>query len=350
MRTPEVSQQCAGVLNRSHWFVVPDLDGPLTGGTLYNRELLAALSRAGFPARALDITSARRALTEASPGFFWVDSLYLEVLSELRELSRRVGLIVHYLPSLLASGGDPAQTHLGPAESLALGSAQAFLVPSKFMRDAIGGLAGSDRTVLVVEPGRFADGVGAPAEPGSGVEAVLVANLLPEKGVARFLAALADELLEADRLRLSIIGSSELDVRYAATCRDLVSENPRLRERVVFEGALPPLTVVARMSSKNLFISASVMEAYGMALAEARTVGLPIVAREGGNVGVLVDPRAGGELARSDAELAKACVRVARDPRAHVLRLERARRAALGPRPWSEAARELIAQLDRVES
>jgi hypothetical protein len=349
MGTPEVSQQCADVPNRSHWFVVPDLDGPLTGGTLYNRELIAALSRAAFPARALDLASARRAFAEAWPGFYWVDSLYLELFSELRALTCRVGLILHYLPSLIASGGDLGQVCLSPSESLALRSAHAFLAPSRFMSDAVARLAGSDRAALVVEPGRFADGVGAPVEPSSGVEAVLVANLLPEKGVARFLAALADELVESDRLRLSIIGSSELDVRYAATCRDLVSEYPRLRERVVFEGALPPRRVVTRMSSKNLFISASVMEAYGMALAEARTLGLPIVARDGGNVSVLVDLRAGGELARSDAELAKACVRVARDPRAHVLRLERARWGALGPRPWSDAARELIAQLRGLE-
>ncbi len=30
-----------------HCFVVPALDGPVTGGTLYNRELCAALSDAG---------------------------------------------------------------------------------------------------------------------------------------------------------------------------------------------------------------------------------------------------------------------------------------------------------------
>ena len=48
----------AAPLSLAHVFVCPSLDGPLTGGTLYNRELLGALAAYGVAARALTIDEA----------------------------------------------------------------------------------------------------------------------------------------------------------------------------------------------------------------------------------------------------------------------------------------------------
>ncbi|HEV8245148.1 MAG TPA: hypothetical protein VGP93_05245, partial [Polyangiaceae bacterium] len=84
-----------------HWFVVPDLDGPITGGTLYNRELSCALARAQIPCAALDVSGARSKLAAGSEGFFWLDTLYLAALPELASENcarRPLGLLMHYLP------------------------------------------------------------------------------------------------------------------------------------------------------------------------------------------------------------------------------------------------------------
>jgi glycosyltransferase involved in cell wall biosynthesis len=81
-----------------------------------------------------------------------------------------------------------------------------------------------------------------------------------------------------------------------------------------------------------------------MALAEARAMGLPIVAREGGNVANLVHVETGGSLATDHAELARAFIELVRRPELLEARREKAARGALPPWTWSEAASAFIAQ------
>jgi glycosyltransferase involved in cell wall biosynthesis len=102
------------------------------------------------------------------------------------------------------------------------------------------------------------------------------------------------------------------------------------------------------MAASNLFVSASIMESFGMALAEARTLGLPIVARAGGNVATLVHGGCGGELVTDPSELAAACLRLCRDAGEHRRRLAMARATALPPRPWSEVGREFKLKTARL--
>jgi hypothetical protein len=82
-----------------------------------------------------------------------------------------------------------------------------------------------------------------------------------------------------------------------------------------------------------------------MAIAEACTLGVPVVALSGGNASALVDAQAGGKLLGSDQELARACLGFARDRQAHARAVELARRHARKPRSFAEAARELVIQL-----
>jgi len=329
----------------SHWFVVPNVQGTVTGGTLYNRELIAALLLAGFSANALDLSKAESALAEARAGFFWLDTLYLHELPKLRRAStarRPIGLILHYLPALVRLGAQISRAELSPEEALALDEADAFLAPSPFMRAIVQRLARSERPVLVVEPGRYAARTQKTLAT-SGVQAILVANLVPGKGVLPFLRALALELEPSDELRLAVVGSASIDPDYAFACHEVVAAHPALRQRVVFDGEVLPQGVVERIAASNLMISASFMEAYGMALAEARTLGVPIVARDGGNVAAHVQASAGGELVYTELELARACLGLCRNMTEHRARLGLAEQHALEPRPWSDAARDFIA-------
>jgi glycosyltransferase involved in cell wall biosynthesis len=327
-----------------HRFIVPDLDGPISGGTLFNRMLIEALVASGWPANLLPLARAAAVLTKAStPDVFWVDTLYLAELPALVRAARGVVpvlLIAHYLPTLVARGNQLKRSDLTEAETAGLRNADGFLVPSAFMRGIVERVAGADRPILQIEPGRLAH---APVEaPGPPARAVMVANLVPGKGVEPFLRDLAEQLEESDPFRLTIIGGSVHDPAYAQRCRELGNARP-LAGRVSFEGALSPAMTVLRMAASNLFISASVMESYGMALAEAKALGLPIIATRGGNVAALVARQSGGELASCSMKLAAACLALCRDPDEHRLRIERARAHALPDRPWAFAARDFIA-------
>jgi hypothetical protein len=330
-----------------HVFIVPPLRGPLSGGTLYNRGLLGAL-RAKLTISAVDLERGRRLVQRGTPGVYWLDSLYLEAFSELataRTAGQRLGLLLHYLPTLVRLGDGAAAANLSDAERRALAGADVLIVPSTTLCAAARRLGAASQPILVVEPARPRIGAHALDPRQHGVRAVLIGNIVPGKGVHELLSALACELVAADCLTLRVVGAAARDPVYARRCLDLVASSPLLEPRVTFLGERPPAEARRELAASNTLISASVQESYGMALAEARVAGVPVLAHAGGHSGAHVSVEAGGELARSHAALARACVRLARDPAEHARRIALARRERYRARSWHAAADELLAHL-----
>jgi glycosyltransferase involved in cell wall biosynthesis len=330
-----------------HCFVVPALDGPLTGGTLYNRGLLAALGQS-MRLDVLELSAPELGSALATASFTWLDSLYLHAVPELkRQTSGKVGLILHYLPSFVERGRAATPGELSAEERSALLCADAFLVTSAFMCDAIEALVAPKKPILVVEPCVCAEPALSTPAASAELSVVVVSNVVPGKGVEAWLRALDAALDVGDRLRVSIVGSLMLAPDYAECCQRLVRDSARLRERVVFRGSLSQPETWAVLAKSELFVSASRMESYGIALAEACVMGVPILALDAGNAATHVRVDAGGELANDDEALARACLRLARDRALSRERLGKARaRALLAPaRSWPDAAREFTAQL-----
>ena len=329
-------------------FIVPPLDGALSGGTLLNRHLLRALERCGLALETIGLERGRSLLASGAPGRFWIDSLFLDAFPELLALrvsGQRLGVLLHYLPTLVARGDQPAPADLSAGERAALTGADIFLVPSASLRNAARRLGAARQPILLVEPGLPRIDPAGDDPRTAGVRALLVGNLLPAKGLHPLLLALVTELRDSDRFELSVAGGSALDAAYAERCAELVARHPILKGRVSLRGEVPPAELVACFAASNLFVSASVHESYGMALAEARVAGLPLLAHAGGHTRVHAQADAGGELVSSHTELARACVRLARDPLEHARRLELARAHRYAPRSWETAAREFLEQL-----
>jgi glycosyltransferase involved in cell wall biosynthesis len=325
------------------WFIVPKLDGPITGGTLYNRLLIAGLKDVGCACDVLPLDLAKSVLADAAGNDgFWVDSLYIDQLPSLARVARpgtKLGLIVHYLPSLIALGEGIGGADLTPAEAAALRAATLFLVPGPFMRGIVQRLVGSVRPVLQLEPGRpLAASASLPAPP---LRLLMVANLVGGKGVERFLISLAEQIHEADDLRVRVVGGDAHDPEYARRCH-VLDEDPRLRGRILFLGELAHDETLREMAASNLLVSCSRMESYGMALMDARVLGVPILAQAGGHVAAIVGPDSGGELFSDTERLVATLLRLGRDPVEHLRRMKLARAAAWPSRPWSVVAREFI--------
>jgi glycosyltransferase involved in cell wall biosynthesis len=145
---------------------------------------------------------------------------------------------------------------------------------------------------------------------------------------------------------LEIIGSGSLEPDYALACKAWLTRCDALASRVQLTGSLNPIDVVLRMQQSTLLISASLMESYGMALAEARTVGLPVLARRGGHVASLVSRETGGELVDSLAQLAGSLLQLCRNPAELSARTIVARVGALPARNWAAAARDFVDQVN----
>jgi D-inositol-3-phosphate glycosyltransferase len=338
-------------------FIVPDLSGPPTGGTAYNRRLLQALRRRGCETLASTLESALDPSRARECSHHWVDTLYLERLGELADArpGASVGLIAHYLPSLVRCK-TPEPEDLEPAESHALRRARWLLAPSAYMAEQLVRLGVHSGRIGIVEPGVEArSDIGGELQPhssdrlctgedrGSGtVHAVIVANLVEAKGIVTFLRALEGLAEPEDAFELQIIGSHDLDAAYAGACLDFVAGSDRLRRRVRLAGPLPHDRCIAAIDRAHVVISASRMESYGMVLAQARASGVPVLAREGGNVRNHVDPHAGGELVADELQLARSLLALVREQ----AELRRRRRCALAhpyTRSWDEAATEFLA-------
>jgi glycosyltransferase involved in cell wall biosynthesis len=327
-------------------FVTPPLDGPATGGTRYNQQLTRALQREGASVQCCTLSAAAEALAGGLPDIVWVDSLYLHAVPELRLRAGgacRLGVLLHYLPTLLRDAAPRALDDLSEIERRALLAADLVLVPSNTLHQLVQRLT-PYRHIICVPPAIDDDAL-APAQAREHSSCVMVCNLIENKGVRPFLEALAAGLLAVDRFRLRIIGGSDAQPAYARHCVSLVADNALLAQRVEFLGELDQRQVFAWLARSALFVSASRMESYGMALAEARAHGTPILARAGGHVSAHVQPEAGGQLVEDEEQLARALLELTRQPE----RLQRRIALAETSRPmrsWRTAALEFGAVLE----
>ncbi|HET9929971.1 MAG TPA: glycosyltransferase family 4 protein [Polyangiaceae bacterium] len=320
-------------------FVVPDRSGHPSGGTRYNTALLRELGAQGaelviVPSNELGPISASHA------EWIWVDSLYLSLVAQLAARARgdwraRVGILLHYLPSLLSSGNAA----LSGAEHEALQACDALVVTSEYMKAELSRRGYGAKPCAVVEPGCELT-LAATAPDVTSLRALMVAHVVENKGVYELLRALATELSGSDELSLEIAGSLEVAPEYSRRCRGLLDDAPLLARSVTWLGTLDEDSTRRAYLRNNLFVSASRSESYGMALAEARTVGLPVIANAGGNVSALVNRRSGGRLCANADEVAVACVELARSASARAEVTALARAEAIPPRPWARVAEE----------
>jgi glycosyltransferase involved in cell wall biosynthesis len=82
---------------------------------------------------------------------------------------------------------------------------------------------------------------------------------------------------------------------------------------VSLPGRVPRSSVRERYARADVYISPARLESFGIAALEARTSGLPVVARTGSGVGEFVEDGLNGFLADDDDAMAAALARLAAD-------------------------------------
>ena len=334
------------------WFALPAGNLQISGGNIYNAGLIEAL-RPLARVRTTSLAGCRADLAQGVAGVYFIDSLDLGAMAGFPPAGpgQALVLIAHHLPSL-EPDLDPGDAAL-QVERAALPRFDAWLATSPFTAEWLAARGCARERILTVAPaapeiaGGDGDG-GADGDGEASVRGLLVGNLIPRKAVRELLQALAAELRDGDRLSLEIVGRADIDPAYAAACANLVRQHAALRARVTLAGPLPHPRLFARYRRANLFVSASGMETFGMALQEARAAGLPILALDAGYARHHFTDGDDGLLCDSVAALAAALLGLARDPP----RLRRLADRARASRPtagytWTDAARRLLAELAR---
>jgi len=264
------------------------------------------------------------------------------VLARKAPLQQSV-LVVHHLPSL-EPGISPDDPAIG-LERAALPLFDRFLVTSAFTADLLVRRGFARERILTVEPGLPPVELG-PSTIEPPFRALIVGNLIPRKGIRDLLFALAAAAVPGDAWSLDIVGRADLDPAYAETVGRVITRSPELAARVRFHHTASYAEMGEQYRGASVLISAASMETFGMALAEARAHGVPILALDGGYVSRQFADGAEGRLFKSIPALAEEFLRLMRDGAAMQALFASARRTATpGPDTWDRAARRLLEQL-----
>ncbi len=284
-------------------FHVPGPIAAVTGGTGYDRAIVAGLRAAGH-AVAVSELAGRHPLADgaaqASAAAAWralpddalpvIDGSGLAAYAPLGDAlaARRTVGLIHHPTALEPEHGAATRAALHATERRLLPLLARVIVTSETTAARLVSEFGVDAgRIAVVVPGTAA----APRSQGSatGCAILSIGVLTPRKGHDTLLAALA--LLPDLDWRLSIVGPPR-DAAHAAALVSL-AETRGIAARVHFVGEAVGETLDRLWRNADLFALATRYEGYGMAIAEALKRGLPVAVTEGGAAAALVSPQTG---------------------------------------------------------
>jgi glycosyltransferase involved in cell wall biosynthesis len=180
--------------------------------------------------------------------------------------------------------------------------------------------------------------------PISDVRLLCVATVTPRKGHAVLLEALGE--LRDRRWHLTCAGSVTRDAATFAALEHQV-ERLALRARVSFLGDLDSDALEREYGRADLFVLASHLEGYGMALAEAVARGIPVVSTTAGAIPETVPAAAGVLVPPGDSRaLARALAGLLDHDDARARLAANARAAAATLQTWRTAAERFAAALE----
>jgi glycosyltransferase involved in cell wall biosynthesis len=349
-------------------FVVPgDIRTP-TGGYIYDREILAALSDlrwrttlhsldASFPRPTpAALRAARDELAAiADDSVVVIDGLALPGLDRvLEDEARRLALValVHH-PVALETGLDPADAQrFADAERRSLRYVQRVITTSQWTARTLAHDGVPIVQLRVAEPGvdrRKTHGSLGPRGGARGLDhemlhLLCVATLTPRKGHSLLFEALNE--LRDRHWHLTCAGSLLRDVTHVVALQHQI-DRLSLRKRVSLLGDLDREALERQYARADVFVLPSYLEGYGMALAEAVAHGIPVVSTTAGAIPETVPAKASVLVPPGDARaLTKALASVIDDPMRRATLAANARAARASLPTWAMAAAKFAAALD----
>ena len=262
-------------------FVVPDPRLFQSGGNLYNLHLVQALKKRKEDVQIINFEKFKIHKEEKIDTLYFIDSLYLDKIRDFKSNLKNSYLIVHHLESLYPRKED-STTIFEKKEKPVLSRFDGFLTSSNFTKQYLVGKGLIDQYYIVLTPGLSFMPKLIPKLT-SEIKGVMVANLVERKGIYPFLKALGKSNILPQKCQIKIAGSSNIEPNYAKKCLNLISSDYKLSKVVKYIGSCDSKQIEQLYSQSNLFISASFMETFGMALQEASACRLLLLALEGNN-------------------------------------------------------------------
>jgi glycosyltransferase involved in cell wall biosynthesis len=331
--------------------VIPENHALPSGGNVFNRLFVKALRKTGTTVEALTPAPALSRMRKAEAGTWWVDSLCfgdLDRFLALQGKKRKVYALVHSLPSLDPDLSPAERRNEMGTEWRQLNRVSGFLVTSSWTRALLRRRRFTQRPIIVVPPAPAVRPGRRRKVAGRGFSGLIIGNLIRRKGVLEFLDCLDRRLKPSDRFSLRIAGRSDIEPDYARNCLELIARNEQLNRSVTYLGPLSLSRMKRLYESSTVFITASAVETFGMALQEARLFGLPVLALDAVYARRRLGHDGTGILVPTVPDLVEACLEFIRHPAALEDLVQRGRTTAPAlTYDWEDAARLFLRQLTR---
>ena len=298
--------------------IIYDTLETLSGGYLYDRQLVAALTRAGHSVEVISLPNRgylrhlgdafsrrlRERLRTSRFDLLLQDELNHPSLAFLNRGLKRHFPIVSIVHHLRSSEEHPARALAAYRwiEQRYLRTVDGFIFNSLSTQASVSALLQKPPTGIVVYPA--ADHIDPPSREESLVHAenrgartgpirlLSVGNVIPRKGLHHILSAL--HRLPAEHAVLDVVGSLDADPRYVREMRARIRA-PALRNRVTLHGAVGAEVLRRHFTEADLFVLPA-FEGFGIVYLEAMAFGVPVIASIYGAAGEIVTPGLNGCL------------------------------------------------------
>jgi glycosyltransferase involved in cell wall biosynthesis len=331
-------------------FIIPGNLNSLTGGYLYNMQIITGLRQRGHMVETpgtswswkdtdLFETSCRACFKGLPKGAtVIIDSLALASLQRvIQEFAGKlifIGLIHLPVSYDIRSGvhGTLAEDELKSFHQMDL-----VIVTGKFTAELLGNAGLDNKKIRLAEPGteHFPRKKAYRPVPSN---LICIANYSAVKAqdiLVRALAGLRDRDWTAH-----LYGDTDHDKEYTAVLTSLIRDL-KLEQRIRMHGIVERNQVSTVLLDADLFVMPSLFESYGMAITEALAHGIPVVSTSAGNIpytipdgmGVLTEPS-------NEESLSTALRMLFDDPVQYSGLCSAAAQYYLHARSWDEAADE----------
>jgi glycosyltransferase involved in cell wall biosynthesis len=184
----------------------------------------------------------------------------------------------------------------------------------------------------------------APPRADGVLRAVATMRLAPRKRGGALVAVVEDAMtqLAPGSLNVDVFGDGPSRERMARSIH-----RRGLDDVVHLHGRVPREELWAGYQGAHVFLAPAVLEAFGIAALEARSAGLVVIAHRGTGVAEFVTDGLDGLLVDDDAGMARALVRLVRDPDLRA-RLQSQSRSARPPFTWDRVLARAEAEYARA--
>jgi glycosyltransferase involved in cell wall biosynthesis len=291
--------------------------GTVSGGFLYDRELVRALRNAGDTVEVIQLpwegygrslarnfdSRARARLMAWQGDLLLQDELAHPSLVLLNRTLHRAGVplvsIVHHL-RLSEDLAGPARAGIRVVERAYLRGVDAFVFNGQSTRRSVEALRGAAAPCIVAAPGGDRLECGATDEEAAAralragaLQVLFVGNIIPRKGLPDVLLALAG--IERSAWHLTVVGSPLLDPAHWRKVQRLVRER-RLESNVAFAGPVEDAELARLMRAHHVLAVPSAYEGFGIVYLEAMGFGLVPIGSTAGGASEVIEHDASGFL------------------------------------------------------